>query len=833
MDGKKISFLLSSNKNLLSSIKKRFTNANVLEQNGFEDLQKYIFLKKLKSDTESQILRVSLFLKSLHKNHKLIPNENKEEDLKDIIRILKINPENKERKEILKLINFFASVELNKLFEFPNFSEQVMEKLIVYCCINSKTKMFKRNSIIYNIGDKFDKFYILMSGKVGVYKTIKKSVNMSGFSYFQYIYDLYLKKEQYLLKIILQENYKLFPIDESMMDYLNIKLAKYLINNFQNKKEYINIFDSKEDILKMCYINPSDFPNINENVGPEENIESNSIYRLLSRIKDENNIHIYEYLLIELYTDKQILEKFNNNDIIKNYKLTNTHIHYKYNITPPRQYSLKTLSETYVCYFDLEEYIYYFIEIYRIYMHEQASFLINNFIFNKIVKHFENHYFDFFEYEEIKANEYLFKENGQVEYIYILKKGKVELSINKNIFKIQDLINKLSKNLESSNSSTTKDKRELNFKVKEIELEKVIAGEDENKKWDENKKEMLVVLEQNETIGIECLYLDINYFYDAKIGNKDSRFYKIRKDNLMKIFDIEHYTGINLDYQKEAKRKINFFLLRLINLTKVKINCIKSKKFHNLINDYYQINKGRNYRKVKLDLKYKKANLRLKSLDEPNDISNIIKKNKNSNESLNNAENIFLLTDAENKDINKSSKRPKLRFKTKKNSLIIKRNNTDYNINVNEKENIKNNKRFPRITLNNQVFLSLKKEEILVNKLNQKLSNDNLFFTKINKDNKRFQNLKLIEKIKTLKFNNSYNGNIYDDWKTFHININIDHDSHRKKLNKINWYKNIDIFPFNSEESKEKINNKFSYGIQVDKKRVTFIKDKIFYKNNI
>ena len=226
MDGKKISFLLNSNKNLLYSIKKRFTNANVFEQNGFEDLQKYIFLKKIKSDTESQILRVSLFLKSLHKNYKLIPIENKEEDLKDIIRILKINPENKERKEILKLINFFVSVGINKLFEFPNFSEQVIEKLLVYCCINSKTKMFKRNSIIYNIDDKFDKFYILISGKVGMYKTIKKSVNMSGFSYFQYIYDLHLKKEQYLLKLILQENYKLFPIDESMMDYLNIKLAK-------------------------------------------------------------------------------------------------------------------------------------------------------------------------------------------------------------------------------------------------------------------------------------------------------------------------------------------------------------------------------------------------------------------------------------------------------------------------------------------------------------------------------------------------------------------------------------------------------------------------------
>ena len=248
---------------------------------------------------------------------------------------------------------------------------------------------------------------------------------------------------------------------------------------------------------------------------------------------------------------------------------------------------------------------------------------------------------------------------------------------------------------------------------------------------------------------------------------------------------------------------------------------------------YNQINAGRNYKKVKLDLTYKKAYLRLKPPDEPSDISNIINKNKNSEESSINKENIFLLTDAENKEINVNYKRPKLKFKNKKNSLIIKRNNTDYNINMNEEKQImKKNKSIPRI-LKNQVFLSLKKEEILVNKLNQKLFNDNLFFTKINKDNKKFKNLKLIEKIKTLKFNNSYNGNIYDDWKTFHININTDHDSHKKKLNKINWYKNIDAFPYNSDESKEIIKNKVVYGIQVDKTKVTFIKDKIFYKNNI
>ena len=101
--------------------------------------------------------------------------------------------------------------------------------------------MFKKNSIIYNINDIFDKFYILINGKVGIYKIVKKTINASGFNYFQYIYDLYLKKEEYLLKLILEKNFELFPIKENMIENLNINLVKYIINNLLKSQEYINI----------------------------------------------------------------------------------------------------------------------------------------------------------------------------------------------------------------------------------------------------------------------------------------------------------------------------------------------------------------------------------------------------------------------------------------------------------------------------------------------------------------------------------------------------------------------------------------------------------------
>ena len=831
MAERKISVLLSAQKNFMKGLIKRLTRENIGDQSGIDDLKKYIFIKKLKSDTELQILKVSLFLNSLPLNYKLLTNANENKNTEDnsgnIIKILRMNLEYKDKKEILKLKNFFISVGLHKLFEFPNYSEQLIEKLIIYCCINSKTKMFKRNSIIYNANDIFDKFYILIRGKVGIYKTIEKTIKISGFSYFQYIYDLYLKKEEYLLKLILEKNNKLFPINENMMENLNINLAKYIINNLQKDQEYLNAFKSQKEILKMCYINPDDFSNINDD--PNENKEKNSIYELLSKTKDKNNIYIYEYLQIETYIEKKIIETFNNNDIIKNYKIANNNINYIYNNTPPRKYALKALSDTYLCFFDLEEYIFFFIEIYKNYMREQASFLINNFIFQRIAKHFYLHYFNYFEFEEVKANEYLFKENNPVEYIYLLKKGIVELAINKNIFKIRDLINQLSSNLEYSNNTTNKSSKDIVNKIKEVESEKVIIDTDSNKRLNENKKEKIVILEQNEIIGIECLYLDINYFYDAKVGNKDARFYKIRKDKLLKILDMEQTMGINLDYQKEAQRKINFFLLRLINLSKVKINNIRLKKFHNIINVYNKMNIGRNYRKVKLYGTYKKTRLRLKALDDPIDSRN---KKKNSDSSFINSINIFELTNAENNKSDTNNKNKKLNIKNMKNALINKRSNTESNLNMyDENELLKNNRNVPKININNQIFLSLKKEENFANKLFKKLSNDNLFFTKINKDNE-FKNFKLIDKIQTLKSNSSYNGDIYDNWRTFHLNINIDSESHRKKLNKINWYKNIDKFPYNSDESKENIKNRIFYGIQVDSKKVTFVDDKIFLKNN-
>jgi hypothetical protein len=253
------------------------------------------------------------------------------------------------------------------------------------------------------------------------------------------------------------------------------------------------------------------------------------------------------------------------------------------------------------------------------------------------------------------------------------------------------------------------------------------------------------------------------------------------------------------------------------------------------MNVHNQMNLGRNFRRVKLNLTYKKAKLRL---NPPNLKRLSLKPNKNINDIAANSFNIFELTSPDTNLKNKSENdygRDKPKIKNLKTNFVPRRNYTEGDLDIhNENESIKINKSksVNKISVDNSSVLSVKSIRKLVNRLNWKFVNDQLFFTKI-KTNKKFKNDILKEKIKTTKSNNSYTGNIYDSWKTFHTNIYIDLASHKKKLNKINWYKNIDKFPFNDDNNEEnKISNKLVYGIQIDKKKVAFIDDKLFPKSH-
>ena len=800
-------------------------------------IEREMFKKRLAERYSSIIKKLNLTSKISKNEEATEVNLAPKEDFKKIIEAIK-KENNKDPKDILTIKNFLINCRLKELFHFTNDNEEIIDKILINFCNNCKHKILRKNTTIYRINDIVDNICIIIRGKVGIYKPFNSIAYMSGFKYFQYIYDLYLKNENYMLKIVLEQNYRRFPIKENMIPKLNIHVADILIKRFnRNPKDFVNIFKSTEDLLRKCFIDPFYY------VTKKYYLRNDDfIYELFCRLFDYNAIYILEYHLLQEFHGNKILEPIDNQEIINEYNTftykiaENKNYHDKFILNEKRQYTAKILSETDLCFIDFNNHYNFVLNEYKKILKKDAKYLIDNFIFKGIGRYFEKKYFPYFSYEEIDMNSYLFRENKPVEYIYFLKEGIIELTINKDIFQIHSLLKRLNyrqkaydKFYESEENKNINDSENMNYNI-----DKVFKSKDEEKR--------LVIMEEKEIIGMECLYYDINYFYNAKSITKKSVFYKIRTNKFMEIIDLEN--SVENKYINESERKMEFLISRLFNLNKVKFNLFKLKniKFFSYNDD---IKKGKNIKK--LNIKFLDNN-KIKINEEILKGKNKHKHNKNKYKNSYLFSNTFL-TDKHKKyesegknhkileNFNNNRNSQKIQGSNKKSvnsgSEIELYNNTlprreysffckkiiDVDSDNNEGEKINNSKfnLFPEVLTTpkkekkqksmflsakpTKKFFNLKTEELLINKIQRQMTYDDLLFSKIviksnTNENNNFNNIedsdnfKSQQEFKKLYKNSSYN-NEYIPWKSFHNNINIKPLSNKRRMKEINWYKNM------------------------------------------
>jgi len=804
-----------------------------------------IFIKKLTERFGLLVKKLSLSNKSPNSNIKetikSIYMKSEEDDSKSIIEAMKVENNKRTKNNISVIRNFLSNCHLLEFFHFSNETDEVIDKIITHCCINCQYQIIKKDTILYRINDIMDNIYIIIKGRIGVFRPFNAIIYMSGFKYFRYIYDLYLKKENYILKIVLEQNYKKFPIKEKMLPKLNENVAKKLIQKYsQNPKNYVDIFTSIDDILKKCYINIFTFKTSSFNT---KIYKENFIYELLSRANDYNEIYFLEYNLIHEYRNTKILNPIDNQDIINNYNS------YTYNIAEDKNNTnkdfilnerskdtIKILSDTHLCCIDLNSYYNILLTEYKKILHRDAKYLIDNFIFKQISRHFEKKYFPFFVYEELNYNDYLFKQNKPVEYIFFLKEGVVELSINKNIFQIDTLIKNLNlikqkKNKEKEEDDLTKIYDESN------QLNRIMNNKENYNIYktfiSKDKEKRLVIIETKDIIGLECLYYDMNYFYNAKINSKKAIFYKIRKSKFEEIIFLESHVEDNFIY--ESERKIDFLILRLSNLNKVKLNLIQ-------LNRIYETPKKDNKKRKnnkKFNLTLSNHN-KIKLLKLYKDIPQKKVKNDHNKKSTNNHTNIFIINKKRltkdyqsfndimintQNNINKDMGRKMRSFSYNRMLELDLNNNNSENKSTskgkfgssNFDKTSKMNRIEKSLLLTPVIFkdnVSLKYEKILLSRVQREMTYDNLF-NKItdnardninNSDNKELrERLRSNPNIMNMRIN-TFN-NEFVPWKYFHHNTNLKSISmlNRRKMNDINWYK--DIYKFNAEKK----NNENSY----------------------
>ena len=857
---------------------------------------KEIFKRRLtqfyKSRKSKSKLTYDLIKSGIKKNNflEMLPSE--EDETENLINIIKLENNERTPKDILNIKNFLIKSKLVELFRFRNSNEEILDKLLINSCINCKYKFLEKECELYKKNDLVDNFYIIIKGKIGVYKAFNKIKYMSGFKYFQYLYDLYMKNENYILKIVLKQNYNIFPIKESMLPELNINVAYKLIEKYKkNKEQFINnsSFYSIDDILKECFFNPLNYV-INNNIINDNHFN----YELLCETKIQNIVNIIEYQLIQEYINDHYIEPIDNKTFIINYK--SNFENYKNNdnnyiIKDRRLYMAKTLSDTHICYFNLNNYYNILITEYNKILHKDAKFLIDNFIFKYIYKQFEEKYFSFFEYIELNINQFLFEENQSLEYIYFLKEGIVEFSMNKNIFQIYSLLEELNLIMERKKNQKEEKLNSCNNHMKLDNNNNNII----KKYFGSNSHEIkLVILEKSDNIGIECLYFDINYFYSVKIIRKPAILYRIKKEKFFEILKNESQSSLEKHYVLECERKIDFFMKRLRHLIKVKLNFVQ-KKLNN-----YKLNKdikkfGRNSHKllkVNMNLNVSNQNKSVKNIKKINEL--LVKKSYDKNEnkinlftnsyfynknkkflspdkkdiiSKNNLKKLF--TKINNKMYSRNQNKLKLikkknYFSQSEQNLLPSNSNRakqksfqnkekqniekDSNNNSEDKSNSYNSKmkldlsdlmmKFSKLKKYRKNSVGLKSEKYLLQKIQKNVIYDNLFFSKIDINNiNNLNNEELNNKLKINIDNNSHiknntsETNEFVPWKYFHYNKNIEPISNKQKDKRKYWYKNINkIIRDNPDNDYSSINN-WIYGIKDNRNNVKLIANKEFFKS--
>ena len=704
-----------------------------------------------------------------------------------VIEALKIEPEDRKIEQIGIITKFLEGSELANKFKSENVNPNFLKDILTLCACHMKYHFMLKDEILFRIGDKPDNFYIIILGKIGILKPVSIAKEITGIQYFQEIYELKKNNENFLLNLTLVKNKDVFKITPIEIEKVQIMILNKFIEDYFGIGVGESDYYSIEQILNACKLDKNYFE---IEVDPRK--RSDKIY--MSLVKDiifkklpkyDKKMDKFRMLgtnrlkfPITLFKYKSFLQ-LKNNDFFGDSAMDKKTV---------RNATIKTIDETHFCFLDNEHYNNFLKEEKNKISQREVKFLIANYFFNTVIESkFEKNYLNWFIYEEKQKDEFIIKENNPVDYLYFIKEGIVELSINKNVFEIENIIQYLTKLCKNNNNNFN------SFNVRNTHYENNIY--DLKKHLQKNKKIKLLLIHDKDCIGIESLYFGINFLYTAQIISETCKIYKIDINNIFKIFNDE--IEVFPTYIEECYKRIEILLERLISLNDNRIEMIdhnvtqqqknydennkefivdykkktvKQKYEINIKNKKFCIKNGKRKSSLFLSQDFLKGNnFYLTSLENNNKI-----KSRNSYKNiynLNNEENKNTINSIETFSNNKTEdeikyfkregsktennllKKLRIEFKKEKNDKLFVTFSPNKNINNNNLVPflIEENVLFNNLNLNNNDLLSSRSlnsfrntNSILKNSLlKEKIKKYEIF----NKNNKKIEKENIIKKI--------------------------------------------------------------------------------------
>ena len=543
---------------------------------------------KLKKKITLISLRIDETNKNINKNKKVEGNEisdaeinlrNKTLEMKELdkdktfnyyelIQKLKINPEQRTIKDILRIKPYIEKTNLiESLYE--EFSDtKVVEKLINFCCIEMTYKKFKEGQIIYQMGDIPKEFYSIIFGKVNLIKAFPEQESMSGFEYFCYLMNLKNKNENYIFRKIIEINSNNYNISENNIDVIHyIYLLNYLKSIKNKESTNISFFH----LLELLQLNP-------EELGLELD-QINSINYLINNIKaikkklffvSDQTVQKYSFLDDILIKKNVTIYK---NEIFQNLKVND----YFGDDIIQEEHSLTAISD------DITEVAVLPIKLYNSEIALLKSIALENKITNLYSSHFfhaikynkfRDRYFKLFITEKYYNGDILFKEGEEIKYIYFIQEGSIQLYSTKSINETDDLITLLNKkkntiNLNTNNISRKQTETNLNYSIINSKYDDLVNY------LEQKQKNKVLFLTKNEEIGLVSNFIGSDYLTSCIVVSKEAKLYKINVEHINKML-IEDKDCVE-EYYQRIENKLNLLIQRLFKNNNIKLLMIDEK----------------------------------------------------------------------------------------------------------------------------------------------------------------------------------------------------------------------------------------------------------------
>ena len=347
--------------------------------------------------SEKKIENLESLIKSKIKDNEFLNNLFQNQDTLSIIMYL-LSKNTRTERDIFILNRCLQSqkyfIDLLKI-EGENFND---EELLTKINYSLKCNIIEENTFLFKVGNKGNKFYIILKGNVSVLVPKMITLKMKEEQYIHYLQLLYSCNEQYLLDKTIKYNLNIFKIDEELYK----KKVSNLINENSNKlnipiDEYIKYINGEKDID-----------------------ESSQYYQ---EVKIEGYVKVIDLKEGQTFGEIALI----NEDSKRTASIfVNTNSIFGILKTKDYKFTIKTIH----------------LKIKR----NDIHFILNSKLFDNIsVPFFTHNYWNFFIKVFLQKGNFLFNEGNESEKIFFVYKGEIELKTKLNFKKINYLISYFSR----------------------------------------------------------------------------------------------------------------------------------------------------------------------------------------------------------------------------------------------------------------------------------------------------------------------------------------------------------------------------------------------------